>query len=348
MAASVVPWRMAKNRWPRYFTGCTLLGVTHDMLNPLEKMGLELWNGKGPGLSGSLLATKTETSGRKLLKTQQNYGVVGQGYNTLTGFPNSYSGGGVDPGFVGNPVFATIPSVETPEATEVTSLPQGSCSTQFTSSSFSTSSELYTSTSASLGASANYYGASFSANANYNTMTQTSTSDQQSSFILNGQSTLGGYAINAAAGVADPYYVTAVQNMCGDYALYGATSQEFESILDTFAESYGSSYINTVSERPKNFNLYIYLGFIKYEKYLGYHAAEHEGVGEPNLMYVCILNSLIHLLKTFLAVLLWWIRGLCASDVQFLLLDSPEPICLSVSGSLRHLPSVWRFGGRVL
>lgn len=96
-----------------------------------------------------------------------------------------------------------------------------------------------------IGASASYEGASFSANYNYNTMTQQSSTNQQSSFILSGTSSLGGYSINAAAGTLSPYYVTAVQNLCGAYSSGGPSSSMFQSQLETFAESYGSSYVKT-------------------------------------------------------------------------------------------------------
>lgn len=246
----MVPWHTAHVRWPHYFTNCTLLGITHDFERPLHGMGLDLWNGRGPGLSGILrsrpVLSNAGNGRRKLLaKTQANYGVAGQGYNTLTGFPNSFSGGGVDPGFVGNAVFQVTPTVGQPQVTPVSKLPQGSCSTSFSSSTYSTASQLYSSSSTSISASANYEGASFSANYNYNTMTQQSSTAQQSSFILNGQSSLGGYSINAAAGVLSPYYVTAVQNLCGAYSSGGANSAMFQSQLQTFAESYGSSYIKT-------------------------------------------------------------------------------------------------------
>jgi len=91
-----------------------------------------------------------------------------------------------------------------------------------------------------LGASADYKGASFSANFNYNTMTQQSSSAQQSSFILNGQSSVGGYAVNSVAPVLDPYYVEAVQSLCSAYTLGDDT---FQSQLSLFADSYGSSFV---------------------------------------------------------------------------------------------------------
>lgn len=76
-------------------------------------------------------------------------------------------------------------------------------------------------------------------------MTQQSSTNQQSSFILSGTSSVGGYSINAAAGTLSPYYITAVQNLCGAYATGGPNSSMFQSQLETFAESYGSSYVKT-------------------------------------------------------------------------------------------------------
>lgn len=148
----MVPWHTAHKRWPLYFSGCTLLGVTHNVTHPLEGMKLDLWGGKGPGLKGSLRSLPVKASralrGLKSSKVQpQNYGIAGQGYNTLTGFPNSFSGGGVDPGFVGNAVFQVVPSLSQPQVTPVSKLPQGSCSTSFTSSTYSTASQLYSSSS---------------------------------------------------------------------------------------------------------------------------------------------------------------------------------------------------------
>jgi len=100
----VISWRTAKNRWPKYFVNCTLLGVTHDMTNPLNSMGLQLWNGKGPGLQGSLLS-KQAAVGRRLQQqpvdsasTAPSYGVLGQGYNTAVGNPDIMSGGGESDG----------------------------------------------------------------------------------------------------------------------------------------------------------------------------------------------------------------------------------------------------------
>jgi len=80
-AMLVVPWRTAKNHWPKYFVNCTLLGLTQDMSNPLTGMNLQLWNGKGPGLTAALrVQHQVPSKGRRLAKsaTTTNYGVVGQ------------------------------------------------------------------------------------------------------------------------------------------------------------------------------------------------------------------------------------------------------------------------------
>lgn len=97
----IVPWRTANRRWPKYFTGCNLLGLTHDIKSPLDAMGLDLWNGKGPGLSGSLLhrVKRPAPYGRHLSQAFsnpsyyfKNYSIAGFGYNTLTGFPLDFTG----------------------------------------------------------------------------------------------------------------------------------------------------------------------------------------------------------------------------------------------------------------
>lgn len=53
LATFIVPWKNAHDRWPKYFTGCTLLGVTHNVSSPLNSMGLDLWSGRGPGLAAN-------------------------------------------------------------------------------------------------------------------------------------------------------------------------------------------------------------------------------------------------------------------------------------------------------
>jgi len=76
-------------------------------------MGLDLWNGKGPGLRTSLLpnATNGPRSHRRLAQaTNSLYGTLGQGYNTLAGFPLDYANGGVDAGFTYNPIFSFDPA----------------------------------------------------------------------------------------------------------------------------------------------------------------------------------------------------------------------------------------------
>lgn len=81
VANLTIPWRTAKKRWPRYFVRaeCVLLGLTQNVSDPLNGMKLDLWNGKGPGLSGSKRAySEKSTAGRKLLQGSTPYGVTGQ------------------------------------------------------------------------------------------------------------------------------------------------------------------------------------------------------------------------------------------------------------------------------
>jgi len=102
----IVPFSAAERQWPKYFVNCTLLGLTQDMASPLDGMQLDLWNGKGPGLEGSrLIPGHGSASGRRLSQSTSLYGALGQGYNTLNGFPMDYSNNGVDAGFTGNPIF---------------------------------------------------------------------------------------------------------------------------------------------------------------------------------------------------------------------------------------------------
>lgn len=70
----------------------------------------------------------------------------------------------------------------------------------------------------SLGTSADYSGASFSANPTYQSITQ-QMSQAVLPFFMPASVTIGGWALNAASPVLDPSFTLAVQNMCGAYGM---------------------------------------------------------------------------------------------------------------------------------
>jgi len=136
---SIVPWAVAKRRWPKYFVNCTLLGINHNMSSPLDGMQLDLWNGKGPGLEGSRRQNRAATGhGRRLSQSTSLYGALGQGYNTLNGFPFDYSNNGVDAGFTGNAIF------DIAKTTIGTYGSTAACSQTFTTTPYYTAAQLQT------------------------------------------------------------------------------------------------------------------------------------------------------------------------------------------------------------
>lgn len=247
--AMVIPWRIARRRWPKYFTGCTLLGLTHDLNFPLEKMGLDLWGGRGPGLTGSLLPHKTTSNpvaGRRLSNTPnpgffyQDYSIAGTGYNTLTGFPLQFTGN--DPGITGNNVFNTGKggiSVATVQN-------YATCGINFATTTYYTASQLQNAAISSLQLPSRYSTAAFSQNSDYGNLANNMGGSHVLTLVQNSMVTGGGWnlgPITSSSSPLDANYVTAVNNLAMA-KLNGSSS--YNTLLSNFANSYGSTYVQQV------------------------------------------------------------------------------------------------------
>lgn len=236
----MMPFAVANRRWPKYFTGCTALGLTHDMLSPLDGMGLDLWGGKGPGLKGSRLPVRpsnTSANGRRLAQTTPSgYGALGQGYSTLAGFPFDYTNGGVDAGFTQNPIFSFDSSNATTTGTWGAT---AACAESFTYVPYYTGSELLNYGASLLSVPSSYNAASFSANPAFANMAYASSNEDVSTFLMTAwnPAAQGGYEINLEANlVLDSDYVTAVTNLANAY-----DTSNYQSLLESFANSYGAT-----------------------------------------------------------------------------------------------------------
>jgi hypothetical protein len=247
--AMVVPWRVARRRWPKYFTGCTLLGLTHDLNFPLQKMGLDLWGGKGPGLTGSLLPQKTftnATQGRRLQGAAnpgffyQDYSIAGTGYNTLTGFPLQFTGN--DPGITGNSVFNTGKggiSVATVQN-------YATCGINFATTTYYTAAQLQGAAITSLQLPSRYASAAFSQNSDYGSLANNMATNHMITLVQDSIVTGGGWnlgPITSSTNPLDSNYVMAVNNLAMA-KLNGSSS--YNTLLSNLANSYGSTYVQQV------------------------------------------------------------------------------------------------------
>jgi len=235
MANLTVPWRQAKSVWPAYFVRaeCVLLGLTQDASNPLPGMQLELWNGKGPGLAGNK-PSRGPRSGRKLAQGSTEYGVLGQGYNTLTGFPFFYSG--VDPGLTFNPVFDTAPM-----GTPVSSQSSTSCSEAMTTSVLFNGEQLDQAAKGNLNIPSTYAAAAFTGNSEYTYLAGAAQVHQVMALPSITKVTVGGWELNTAVPVLDSNYITAVTNLANSVG-----TSNYASMQQSFVNAYGSTYVSNV------------------------------------------------------------------------------------------------------
>ncbi|KAL4424164.1 hypothetical protein ABPG75_001465 [Micractinium tetrahymenae] len=164
------------------------------------------------------------------------YGVLGQGYNAFEGFPLSWGLASIDPGFVYQNVFSLNDS-------SVSGLDPGlggACESRFsTTVSFSTSQFTETS-STSIGVSADFGVAEFSANANYNTAISETSSKSYISIVSKAQLYMKGWALRGAPmGIAlNKTFVANVQAL--------APEPTNEAKIYTLISTFGTHYVNKV------------------------------------------------------------------------------------------------------
>jgi len=227
MANLTVPWRRAKSVWPAYFVRaeCVLLGLTQDASDPLPGMQLELWNGKGPGLAGNK-PSRGPRSGRKLAQGSTEYGVLGQGYNTLTGFPFFYVG--VDPGLTFNPVFDTSPMGTAVTASQSAT----SCSEAMSTSILYNGQQVNQAAQGNLNIPSTYAAAAFTSNSEYTYLAGAAQVNQVVAIPTITKVTVGGWELNTVVPVFDSNYITAVTNLANSVG-----TSSYESMQQSFVNA---------------------------------------------------------------------------------------------------------------
>ncbi|KAL4438542.1 hypothetical protein ABPG77_000190 [Micractinium sp. CCAP 211/92] len=168
------------------------------------------------------------------------YGVLGQGYNVFEGFPLSWGLASIDPGFVYQASPANIFSVNDSSVSGLDPGLGGACESRFsTTISFSTS-QFTDSSSTSIGVSADFGVAEFSANANYNTAASETTQKSYISIVSKAQLYMKGWALRGAPmGIAlNKTFIANVQAL--------APNPSDNDALYKLISTFGTHYVNKV------------------------------------------------------------------------------------------------------
>lgn len=170
---------------------------------------------------------------------EYQYSVLGQGYNSYVGFPISFGMSSLDPGLTLTPIFQL-----TPDNVRTLASTGGSCTSQFSTSTYNSASDMKESVSASLSIKGQLSSIAFSASASFNMVSQTSMTSQTITTNSGAKVYLGGYGLAAGPGglTLEPGFVANCLPL-----MQAASEDRFDSFaLESLVDNYGTHYIKTV------------------------------------------------------------------------------------------------------
>ncbi|PSC74007.1 MAC perforin family [Micractinium conductrix] len=171
---------------------------------------------------------------------EYQFAVLGHGYNSFVGFPLSFGMSSTDPGFTYSPVFELTPA----NVGTVTST-GGSCSSQFSTSTYNSANNMKESITASLGITGNFGAVAMQASASFKMTSENSATSQTITTNSGAKVYLGTYALRAGPGglSLDQGFIKTLKPL-----MKAASEGKWDTgALSALVYNYGTHYVRTVT-----------------------------------------------------------------------------------------------------